>query len=635
MEESVRKPKTWDELKQQYGGLDLQLAENCVEYAIFLLPEVPGDGARKLLSTLESIRKETLELAAQLTKDFIWQREEFSLTIKHGTGLIYLHGVTDYGDSVEDEWLIVFILREVSKLYPQTWIRVWDADGEFLLVEAANVIPKWLSPAIDSNRSWIHNEKLYIIPPDEILAGPLSLTDALGRVKSNSSSLFHSPKVDKEAFYRLEKYPNYIGLSLHQAKVKIPRKLAHILHKQPKAVAPAVEEFYLRDAVAMRNIMSDSYGLRFPPEDFVIVSVRFTKVLYAQLCSQRFPTPPRWKPAIERATGKSPELQNLPHADAKLRFQAEMGMKLACGFEIMMTKANKSNNRFVREVSLLLQDVDEDGIASLPTDEEIAMWPGVDRDDDDGWMDVDFLQLDKELKGRQENATGASSKQGFGDPNAQADLRKMVSRFQDFLDNEGTGIDGAELDGESSPEESDEDENDSDADSEEADLDVRFNEAEFARLMKEVMGLHPEPSRNATVQPGPNAPETGDDEAEEIRQLMERMEVELNEHGALSLDPGSKKLAALQGKKSTGKQGRFANTEAGSSEDLCSDGEGSADDEEIDVDYNLAKNLLESFKAQAGAAGPVSNILGMMGLQLPRDEDGDSTSDKDVGPIDS
>lgn len=43
-------------------------------------------------------------------------------------------------------------------------------------------------------------------------------------------------------------------------------------------------------------------------------------------------------------------------------------------------------------------------------------------------------------------------------------------------------------------------------------------------------------------------------------------------------------------------------------------------DEEVDIDFNLAKNLLESFKSQAGTAGPGGNLLGMMGIRLPRDD---------------
>lgn len=67
-------------------------------------------------------------------------------------GLSFLHGRTNFGDSIEDEWLIVYLLRELSKQFPQSWIRMVDSDGEFLLVEAADALPKWLNPEVAANR---------------------------------------------------------------------------------------------------------------------------------------------------------------------------------------------------------------------------------------------------------------------------------------------------------------------------------------------------------------------------------------------------------------------------------------------------------------------------------------------------
>lgn len=46
----------------------------------------------------------------------------------------------------------MYLLRELSKQFPDAWIRVFDADGEFLLVEAANVLPPWLNPEVAEYR---------------------------------------------------------------------------------------------------------------------------------------------------------------------------------------------------------------------------------------------------------------------------------------------------------------------------------------------------------------------------------------------------------------------------------------------------------------------------------------------------
>lgn len=80
------------------------------------------------------------------------------------TGQPFLYGRVNFGDSVEDEWLIVYILRELSSQFPSLWIRVADTDGEFLLVEAANVLPQWLNPDIADNRvSYLDSLRCYYL----------------------------------------------------------------------------------------------------------------------------------------------------------------------------------------------------------------------------------------------------------------------------------------------------------------------------------------------------------------------------------------------------------------------------------------------------------------------------------------
>ena len=46
----------------------------------------------------------------------------------------------------------------------------------------------------------------------------------------------------------------------------------------------------------------------------------------------------------------------------------------------------------------------------------------------------------------------------------------------------------------------------------------------------------------------------------------------------------------------------------------------------VDVDLNLVSNILESYSSQAGLAGPASNLLQSMGVQLPDNADHRPTS---------
>ncbi|KAJ4317955.1 hypothetical protein N0V84_007096 [Fusarium piperis] len=598
--------------------LNNQLPENCVEYLLFVLD--PQLEVRRQLSQIEAVRKSAIDLATSLTGDYIWQKDEFNLTLKNEQGLVYLHGITDYGDAVEDEWLIVYILRELTKSHPKLWIRVFDTDGEFLLVEAANVLPRWLNPEIDNNRTWIHGGKLLIIPvKDEENLKPRNLTlpDAVEALKTKPDALVHSAFVEAEAFYRLEKYPAQITESVHHSLVTIPRKLAYVLHSLPKSVAPAVEAFYLRDPIALKRVISPTEPPAFPPRDLITVSVRFSKVLFAQLRSQRFDAPPTWQDIIQKAQKEAPSGE----AD-KITARLDIGMKLTCGFEMLASKAEKSKSRVVRELAIVLEDLEEDGEDVLPTDQDIKSWRDATRDDSEAWMDINYEDFEKELDGKR-GAVKTGEKSGFGDANTQSDLRKIVSRFEAFLNDDSAGVEGAELD----EMDFDDDEDEfSDEDSDAEDKEVSFDEEEFSRMMREMMGL---PSTTATPgkkeSPKPAPKSTGDDEGEdeEIRKLTTEFEAELNQHGALKLDPATETRPRLKDKSpKAGESSRSTSLPDVAEEDEDSE-------EDVDIDYNLAKNLLESFKSQAGMAGPTGNLLGMMGFQLPRDEDDENGQDAD------
>ncbi|KAJ2971967.1 hypothetical protein NUW58_g9285 [Xylaria curta] len=598
------------------------LPDNCVEYMLFILDDALEP--RSLLTSLETVRKTAMQLCAATARDYIWQRDSFQLQIKREDGLVYLHGTTDYGDSIEDEWLIVYLLRRLTTTFSSLWVRVFDSDGEFLLVEAANVAPKWLSPEIDSNRAWIHQGKLQLLPLSASSGAkrPLSLAEAVNYIRLHPESLVHSPFMEAEAFYRLEKYPEIIEALMHHSLITIPRKLAHILHEQPAAIAPAIEAFYLRDPAVLKPLMAASPDLRFPPRDLVTVSVRFTKVLFAQVKSQRFAAPPVWSP-IFNPIEDSVDSHSKQEQGTLARL--ELGMKVASGFEMLASSAEGKNNRLAREFAILLEDVEEDGDKVLSTDEEIASWPDVTRDDDEAWLDINFEDFDRELEGKRRDQT--EKKTGFGDTQTQADLRKIVSRFEDFLNNETAGFEGAELDDmdhdndssegdDEKDAEEDDDEND-DESSDDEDKAVSFDEDQFNRMMREMMGLPSEDEITLSTMAawdglGGKALDSAEEEEEDedIRQLAAQMEAELKSLGALKLD-AKPEIAKALGPNAAPRDKGKSTAQAGEE----------SDDEEVDIDYNLAKNLLESFKSQAGLAGPAGNLLGMMGMKLPRDED--------------
>ncbi|KAI5361276.1 Putative Ecd family protein [Septoria linicola] len=563
-----------------FDGFPKRLPDDCVEYVIHVVHGGLNSTAA-LRTRLNEILKAATESKKKLLKDYIWQRQEFDLTLQPKIDLSkpdstdvaktvpHLRGRTDFGDSIADEWLIVYLLHELSKNFPDVWLRVYDTDGEFLLIEAANSLPKWLNPEVSENRVWINDGQIKIIPLDKD-SPPRNLTseEALSFIRRTPEKLLVDPNIEKESFHRLRQYPSAISSSFHHTLITIPRLLAYLLHRNPSYISPAIEAFYLRDPVSLKPLATkDTNTLNFPPEDFVTVSVKFTKVGFAQLRSQLFDPPPAW-------TGIIPRMQDPNVA---------IGMKLTCGFEMLVGDQQNQDKRTVREIKLLLEDIDG-GEEELPTDAEIKDWSQ--KQDDEKWLDIDYNDFEKELEGK---SGAASGKGAFGDQAAQDNLRKMVSQFEDFLEDDEAGANGVDDIDDDDDEENEDD--DSTAELSKADDDqpeseqptskepkvkdfakpdvedepeekqTEFNAPEALEDMEFERAIH-----DTTVMPDWHLEKSGlldearrlaledegdmsdMDEDEEMRKVIQLMEQELKGHGALNLENGTYKKVKSKGK---------------------------------------------------------------------------------------
>ncbi|CAN9086058.1 unnamed protein product [Alternaria alternata] len=637
-----------DDLKwfgEGFDGFPKKLPDDVVEYTVFIIDSRLSDIQTR--ERLQAFQRALTILEKRFLKEYIWQRDSLALDLVREEHQWLLKGRSNYGDSVADEWLIVYFLRELSKEFKDAWIRIYDSDGEFLLIEAANALPKWLNPEVAENRVWINSHRLLIIPlGKEEDPAPLTQVQALQIIDETPARPQQYGKVEKEAFHRLAGYPAAISENQHHATLPLPRKVAHILHTNPSYIAPVVEAFYLRDPISIRLIQPEKskIPLTFPPEDFVDVSVRFTKVLYAQLLGQHWEPQAPWDTALEQLAKSGKPIE-----------KAEIGIKIAAGMQMLLSHSLYASRKPTREIALLLEDL-ENGDDTLPTDTEIASWPK--REDDEAWLNIDFSEFEKELEGKGSGAKGA-----FGDKNAEENLKKMVARFNDFLaDNEAGaegadgGLDPMDVDNDSDagdrgwedPEDSDspaendtkskgkgkaktsngeddggtDDEEDAEADAEYAEYEQAFEKfmmlpaAEKAILTDEARALALEQDAEK-------------EEDEEIQKLTEMMEAELFSHGALNVNsksdhkPGTGLLSDSNGK---GK---------GKLQDVAEEDEEDEDDELLDEDYNLADNMLKAFKGQAGMAGPAGNMMKAMGVQFPRDADdeikGGSSKSKGLG----
>nr|CAD7260029.1 unnamed protein product [Timema shepardi] len=241
----------------------------------------------------------------------------------------HLYGATHYGENIEDEWFIVFLLLQLTKEIDDIVIRVVDTDGEFLLIEAAEYLPKWANPETCEQRVYLYRGGLHLVPLTEGNSQEhvLEVKEGVAQVRRDPTGTMVHPNIQEAVFRKIAGYPGKVTEHLHRATAYVPVGVATLLKNRPNLVALAVRAFCNRDPIDMKVFRAMRY---FPPENRVKVSVMLTKCLYAMVTHQQFQP--------DRRTGWNLPLVHSPDYKSHL-----LGVKLACGFEILVAQARNSS----------------------------------------------------------------------------------------------------------------------------------------------------------------------------------------------------------------------------------------------------------------------------------------------------
>ncbi|KIM48351.1 hypothetical protein M413DRAFT_440079 [Hebeloma cylindrosporum] len=289
--------------------------------------------------------------------NFVWNRDGFEVKIvpdPEDNSTWVLEGRMRVGDCVDDEWFTVWLLKQVSSKWDVV-ISVYDSDGQFLLIEAAEALPSWVKPANSDNRVWIYNSRLHLIPllhvspgsrkryrrpfpggadSDDEDARPgdddtfISAEDAVKFVRDPSIDTYAPPDVEKIVWQRIAGYPDAAKNHVHSTKAYLPIDIAKALTVNPSLIQKAVETFYTRDGIQLRAAHRMS---RFPPKPEALTHIKMTRTAYAQLLGQKF-FPPKIFGHWTEQEGTN-----------QWRWR-DVGMKIAIGFEILYQESKGRQN---------------------------------------------------------------------------------------------------------------------------------------------------------------------------------------------------------------------------------------------------------------------------------------------------
>ncbi|KAH7915115.1 SGT1-domain-containing protein [Hygrophoropsis aurantiaca] len=326
------------------------ISEDMLQYSLYPSTNLADKAS---VTTLATCLQSYVEA---LLPDFLWHRDPFQLKVvsdPDNKNSWMLEGRMRVGDCVDDEWCVVWLLRDISAKWDLA-ISVFDSDGEFLLIEAAEALPSWVKPTNSENRVWIYSSHLQLIPLEHISAPSrirrrrrlpaskdsddegdigddadeyLAPDDALALIRDRDVDTLAPRSVEDIVWQRISGYPASARNHVHTTKAYIPNDIAKALSINPSLVQKPVETFYTRDAIQLRAAHRMT---RFPPQPSTLRTIRMTRTSYAQLVGQKFYPP--------KIFGRWTEQEGTD----QWRWR-DIGMKLACGFE-MLYQESKSRS---------------------------------------------------------------------------------------------------------------------------------------------------------------------------------------------------------------------------------------------------------------------------------------------------
>lgn len=402
----------------------------------------------------------------------------------------FLFGFSRFGDCLNDEWFIVFLLYQISHHFEDALIAVSDNDGDLLLIEAALALPEWLDPSNSDNRVYIYQGKLHIIPlpksPADIFnfmssGGTTATKNALSRLESieiirqqqlSGMSTIASEDIQCIIEDKLKKYHQQPQVSheVHHARtVLLNPKAAFVLLSVPQLLPLAVEAFYLRDPMSLKACATMHH---FPPQSTIHnrfdTVLPWTQTTFAQTLHQQFYAP---KPF------------HLPAKQHESYQATELGMKLMCGLEMLYVKdfsVHTNNNTNGEDDEAGTDQIDAyDLMEMAPTslesvtprqkmDELLATYslPALEKlikasnaqntEDDTAWLNVYPDELESILAQRMDvsdsNGPVESTNNDFTrsegndlGSDVHINLEEMMTKFEHFLEHSSSNVDGVKI----------------------------------------------------------------------------------------------------------------------------------------------------------------------------------------------
>ena len=174
-------------------------------------------------------------------------------------------GNVKIGDSVEDEWFVVYLVLKLSSEFSTLSFSVTDNDGEFMLIEAADDLPDWLDPSNCTNRIWIRQGKLHIVSLDEPgkRDGVLPIHAALDAITQRPRDTQANGRIQAAIYDRtVHVYPTKAIAHVQRVLCIVSPDVASILQSNQQRISDALNGFYLASSPETNMASANTKSIR-------------------------------------------------------------------------------------------------------------------------------------------------------------------------------------------------------------------------------------------------------------------------------------------------------------------------------------------------------------------------------------
>ena len=458
---------------------------------------------------------------------------------------------------------------------------------------------------------------------------------------------------------RIRVYPEKVFRDLHRARVYLPRPIQYLLQENKQLVSHLVRSFVNRDSESMKCTMSmkrlwsirdqstmmnshndassDGRGVQFSDTcSFCIV--RMTKCLYAQLQSHRF-SAPRILRNVFRSTQPS---------DVKAM---DIGVKLTCAFEMLYwtnyepvhtvdsdESSNVINESIINESSQLKLQWNhfKDKLIRMgyfrEEREGSALYRQLEAQAKQSFMCT--LSTNMQEKGMGVNSawidftlSGYSSKLVTDTSHMREDDDQWLDTgegLDEFIDmkHQDTLIGNQSRHTEKHTNNSDDDDNYDEERAVEKATEIISGMKSFINSLSSVEGAEIPSNHDSSI--GGHGKTREEEFEQKLQSLFSGLQLDdiLDDMEQKELNGESDDLEGGHDVDDPDEYGEYMDAYMDAMDEQLSELYGTGRDQQFTSnEKDILQNLLESYKAQSGAAGPISNLMREMGIEMPEDSD--------------